>query len=114
MLGDPTDRQIHPGNGDQFESWAYASNEETIQPYQYVLFVGAFASSRSLVNESPSAAIGFSPNGVVSGLTLSTLNAYGDIPPPELFPISAFSPPLYGMNNPQVAHSPRATNSLFP
>jgi len=113
-LGNPTDRKIHPGNGSQFESWAYASHEETVQPYQYVLLVGAFASSHSLVNESPSVAIGFSPNGVVSGLTVSTVNAYGDILPSELFPVSTFSTPLYGMRNPQIAHSPRATNSHFP
>jgi hypothetical protein len=114
MLGDPTDRQIHSENGNKIESWAYASHDETVTPYQYILFFGAVASPHSLVNESPSVAISFSPNGVASGLTLSTLNAYGDIPPPELFPISAFSPPLYGMRNPQISHSPRATNSHFP
>jgi len=114
MLGDPTDRQIHSENGNKIESWAYASHDETVTPYQYILFFGAFASPHSLVNESPSVAISFSPNGVASGLTLSTLNAYGDIPPSELFPVSASSTNLYGMRNPQISHSPRATNSHLP
>ena len=114
MLGNPTVGKTHSPNGTQLESWAYVSHEETVQPYQYVLLVGAFASSRSHVNETPSVAISFSPNGVVSGLTLSTLNAYGDIPPSELFPVSASSTTLYGMRNPQISHSPTATNSHFP
>ena len=114
MLGNPTGSKTHTLNGTQVESWAYVSHEETVQPYQYVLLVGAFASSHSLVNESPSVAIGFSPNGVVSGLTVSTLNAYGDILPSELFPVSASSTPLYGMRNPQISHSPHATNFHVP
>ena len=114
MLGNPTEGKTHSSNGTQLESWAYVSHEETVQPYQYVLLLGALASSRSRVNESPSVAISFSQNGIVSGLTVSTLNAYGDILPSELFPVSTFSTPLYGMRNPQVAHSPRTTNSHVP
>ena len=114
MLGNPTESKTHTLNGTQVESWAYVSHEETVQPYQYVPFVGAFAFSRSHVNDSPSVAISFSPNGVVSGLTVSTLNAYGDIPPSELFPVSASSTTLYGMRNPQISHSPHATNSHVP
>ncbi len=114
MLGNPTEVKTHSPNGIQLESWAYVSHEETVQPYQYVLFVGAFAFSRSQVNDSPSVAISFSPNGVVSGLTVSTLNAYGDIPPSELFPVSASSTTLYGMRNPQISHSPHATDSHVP
>ena len=112
-LGNPTDRQ-QSLDETPIESWAYVSHGETVQPYQYVLLLGAFASSRSLLNESPSVAFGFTPNGVVSGLTVSTLNAYGDIPPHELLPISNTSIPLYGTRNPQVAHTPRTTNSQFP
>jgi outer membrane protein assembly factor BamE (lipoprotein component of BamABCDE complex) len=114
MLGNPTEGKTYSPNGTQLESWAYVSHEETVQPYQYVLFVGAFAFSRSHVNDSPSVAISFSPNGVVSGLTVSTLNAYGDIPPSELFPVSASSTTLYGMRNPQISHSPHATDSQIP
>jgi len=112
-LGNPTDRKIHSENGNQIESWAFASHDETVIPYQYIPFLGAFVSPHSLVNESPSVAVSFSPDGVVSGLTVSSLNAYGDIPPYDLIPASALTTPLYGMRNPQISHSPRA-ESYFP
>ncbi len=113
VLGNPTDSNAHSENGNQIESWAFASHDETVIPYQYIPFLGAFVSTHSLVNESPSVAVSFSPDGVVSGLTVSSLNAYGDIPPYDLIPASALTAPLYGLRNPQISHSPR-TESYFP
>ena len=114
MLKNPTDRQILSEGENQIESWGYASQDEIVIPYQYMPFIGGFVFRHSLVNESPSVAVSFSSHGVVSGLTVSSLNAYGDIPPQYGIPASVFTDPLYGMRNPQISHSPRATHSHFP
>ena len=58
------------------ESWAYASADPPIQPYQYlpIFDVLAFTDTK----EPESFTVGFSLAGIVDGLTLSKVQANGD------------------------------------
>lgn len=105
-FGNPTDRQIQSIDVTQFESLSYSTTETAIQPYQYIPLLGAIAFSGPIQSQTPSAAISFTPEGKVSGLTFSTVNAYGDIRSSEIFPMGDASTTFYGMRNPDVSHTP--------
>ena len=104
-LGNPTDHQIH-GIDDvsNRESFAYVTMPtQEVNPFQYLPLFGLWASPEAIT--SPSAAISFSPQNVVSGLTLSSSNAYGYIPPPNIHAITHSTITFYGMDNPEVSHA---------
>ncbi len=103
-FGRPSDRQLHSIDGLPFESFSYTTVETTIRLYQYLPFFGALAFRSSPKNQTPSVAISFSPEGTVSGMTLSTINAYGDIPLHKLF-AKEKSPYFYGVKNPDVFYA---------
>ena len=105
-LGNPTNRQIHSVDGIQVESLSYSTAETEIRPYQYIPLLGAIAFLEPIPSQTPSAAISFSSEDRVSGLTISTVNAYGDIRSPELLPLGESSASFYGMRNPDVSHAP--------
>lgn len=105
-FGNPIDRQLHSIDGIPFESFSYSTAETEIRPYQYIPFFGALAFWSPLTSQTPSAAISFSPEDVVSGLTLSTVNAYGDIRSSEIAPTPDSSYSFYGMRNPDVSQTP--------
>lgn len=126
LLGYSIDRQ-HSHEEMPIESWAYiSSDDDTISPQQYIPFLGAYKSLFFQTTGSQSVAISFSPHGIVSGLTVSSLNAYGDIPSPthflNIFRSSAhphlhasnLSAPFYGMKNPLLSHSATPTPSPHP
>ena len=113
-FGHPTDRQTHSIDGMHFESLGYANAETMIKPYQYIPLLGAVAFWSPLTNQAPSAAMSFSSEDVISGLTVSTINAYGDIPSSELFPIAHSNTSFYGMSNPDVFHTPADSNPHSP
>ena len=103
-FGNPTDRQIHSIDGTQFESLSYSTTEIAINPFQYIPLFGAAASWRSTSSRTPSAAFSFSSEEKVSGLTVSTVNAYGDTRSPKRFLIPNSPISFYGMRNPEVFH----------
>ena len=105
-FGNPTDQQMSTREGVPIESLSYADSEIEIRPYQYIPFFGAFAFWRTPTHQNSSAAISFSSDEKVSGLTISTVNAYGDIRSSELFSRVDSTTSFYGMNNPEVSHTP--------
>ncbi len=105
-LGNPTNRQIHSIDGIQVESLSYSTGEAEIRPYQYIPLLGAIAFLEPIQSQTLSTAISFSSEDRVSGLTISTVNAYGDLRSPELVPIGESPASFYGMRNPDVAHAP--------
>jgi hypothetical protein len=109
-LGNPTDRQLHSIDGLPFESLSYSTTETEIKSYQYIPFLGALAFWGPQISQTPSAAISFNSEDIVSGLTVSTVNAYGDIRFPEILPIGDSPPAFYGMRNPDVFHTPADSN----
>ncbi len=113
-FGHPTDRQTHAIDGMHVESLGYATAETTITPYQYIPLLGSVAFWSPLTHQAPSAAMSFSSEDVFSGLTVSTINAYGDIPSSEFFPIAHSNTSFYGMSNPDVSHTPAASNPQSP
>lgn len=125
LLGYSIDRQ-HSLEEMPIESWAYTSTEDAISPLQYIPFLGAYRSLFFQTTGSQSVAISFSPHGIVSGLTVSSMNAYGDIPSPthflNIFRSSAhthlhasnLSVPFYGMKNPLLSHSAPPPHSPQP
>jgi hypothetical protein len=113
-FGSPTNRQMHPIDGSQVESLSYSTAESEIRPYQYIPLLGAIAFLGPIQSQSPSAAISFSSEGIVSGLTVSTLNAYGDLRSPERVPIGESSASFYGMSNPNVSHAPDHETHTIP
>ena len=113
-LGNPTNRQIHSIDGIQVESLSYSTVEAEIRPYQYIPLLGIIAFLEPFQRQTPSAAISFSSEDRVSGLTVSTVNAYGDIRSPELVPIGESSVSFYGMRNPGVAHTPNHVTHKIP
>ena len=113
-LGNPTNRQIHSSNGIQGESLSYSITETEIRPYQYIPLLGAMAFLGPIQSQTPSAAISFSSVERVSGLTLSTVNSYGDIRSPEFVPLEETSSLSYGMRNPDVAHNPDHSTHKIP
>ena len=104
-FGTPTDRQGSMIDGITFESLSYSTTEATITPYQYIPLFGAVAFWEPLENHAPSAAISFSNEDTVSGLTISTVRAFGDIRSSEKFNKSDSSTSFYGMRNPDVTHA---------
>ena len=105
-FGDPTDQQISRAEGVPLESLSYADSEIKIRPYQYIPFFGAFAFWPAPTHQHSSAAISFSSDEKVSGLTVSTVNAYGDIRASELFTGADSTTSFYGMNNPEISYIP--------
>ena len=106
LAGSPTNHQEFLLQNKQEESWAYVSTQAAINPLQYILLIGAFPTAQHLSRMPPSFAISFSPQGVVSGLTTSTVNAYGDIRSSKISPMPDSSISFYGMRNPDVSHAP--------
>jgi hypothetical protein len=113
-LGDLKDRPIPSIDRNQIESLSYSTAESEIRPYQYIPLLGAIAFLGPIQSQSPSAAISFSSEGIVSGLTVSTLNAYGDLRSPERVPIGESSASFYGMSNPNVSHAPDHETHTIP
>ncbi len=105
-FGNPTDQQMSTREGVPIESLSYADSEIEIRPYQYIPFFGAFAFWRTSTHQNSSAAFSFSFDEKVSGLTVSTVNAYGDIRASKFFTGAASVTSFYGMNNPEVSHIP--------
>ena len=103
-LGSPTDRQTHSIDKRPRESVSYAFAETAITPFQYFPLLGAFG--RLMPDENPSVAISFSSKESVSGLTISTVNAYGDIRPSIIFLTPDSLSSFYGIKNPDVSHAP--------
>ena len=113
-LGDLKDRPIPSIDRNQIESLSYSTAESEIRPYQYIPLLGAIAFLGPIQSQSPSAAISFSSEGIVSGLTVSTLNAYGDLRSPERVPIEESPASFYGLRNPDVAHVPNHETHTIP
>ena len=106
QLGNPTNQYVHSIDGIQVESVSYTTSDTAVKPYQYIPFFGGLAFWKPQDNSAPSIAISFSSENRVSGLTVSTVNAHGDIRSPEKIHISDFPTSFYGMRNPEVSHSP--------
>ncbi len=113
-FGVPDDVQFGSIEGRQIESLGYSSNTHTITPFQYIPFWGAVEMWRQESNRTPSAAISFSPEERVTGLTVSSNNAYGDIRIPRTSTRATSSSALYGMNNPAVFHTTKTSPEHFP
>lgn len=109
-FGIPTDRQDSMIDGITFESLGYSTTQATITPYQYIPLFGAVAFWGRLENHAPSAAISFSNEDKVSGLTSPTVRAFGDIRSSENFNKSHSSTFFYGMRNPDVIHAPASAH----
>ena len=105
-FGNPTDQQMSAVQGATIESLSYADSEIEIRPYQYIPLLGAMRFLWPMHNQTPSVGMSFSPDEKVSGLTISTVNAYGDIRSSELFSRADSTTSFYGMNNPEVSHTP--------
>lgn len=105
-LGIPTDHQRHSIDEAQLESLSYSNTDATITPYQYLPLIGAIAFWGPDPTPTPSVAISFSSEKRVSGLTVSTFNAYGDNKAPIQIPLDDSPPLFYGMRNPEVSHAP--------
>ncbi len=113
-FGVPDDVQFGSIEGRQIESLGYSSNEQTITPFQYIPFFGAIEIWRQRSKHTPSGAISFSPEERVSGLTVSSNNAYGDIRSPGIFARVEGSTSIYGMSNPAVLHQANASSERLP
>ena len=109
-FGDPTDLQISSGDQSSHESWAYASADPVLQPYQYVPFFGALAFSRPQKPQSFS--VNFSQDGFVEGLSWRTIQPFGK----ARYDLIKLNPgsqiPIYGTNNPMVRHLRHSTSFL--
>ena len=104
-FGKPTNHYIHSIDGIDLQSLSYSTTNMAITPFQYFPLLGAIAFLKPFANERPSIALSFSSDQRVSGLTESTVNAYGDIRSSNIFPTSDSSTSFFGMRNPQVFHS---------
>ena len=113
-LGNPTNRHIHSIDGIQVKSLGYSTAETEIRPYQYLPLLGALAFLEPIQSQPPSAAISFASEDRVSGLTVSTVNAYGDIRSSGIFTSEDFSATFYGMSNPAVFLTPNASPDIRP
>ena len=109
-FGQPTDLQISSKDQISHESWAYASADPVIQPYQYVPFFGALAFSRPQKPESFS--VNFSQDGFVEGLSWRTIQPFGKARY-DLIKLNPGSPiPIYGTKNPMVRNLSHSLSSL--
>ncbi len=113
-FGVPDDVQFGSIEGRQIESLGYASSEQGITPFQYIPFFGAVEIWRQGAKHTPSAAISFSPDERVSGLTVSSNNAYGDIRSPGISTRTRSSISIYGMSNPAVLYTANVSSQPLP
>ncbi len=113
-FGVPDDVQFGSIEGKQIESLGYSSSAQMITPFQYIPLFGAVEMWRQESNHTPSAAISFSPEEQVTGLTVSANNAYGDIRLLGTSPHRRSSISVYGMNNPAVFHTANASPDHLP
>lgn len=113
-FGVPDDVQFGSIDGMQIESLAYSSNELAMTPFQYIPFFGAVEIWRQGSKHTPSAALSFSPEERLSGLTVSSNNAYGDIRSQGTSSRADSSISFYGMNNPAVFHTATASPEFLP
>ena len=113
-FGVPDDVQFGSVEGRQIESLGYASSAHMTTPFQYIPFLGAVEIWRQGSTHTPSAAISFSPEERVTGLTVSANNAYGDIRLLRTSPRGGSSSSVYGMNNPAVFHAANASPDHLP
>ncbi len=109
-FGHPNNRQSHSSEGLHWESFGYSNDESAISPLQFLPLLGSVAHWSRLATQTPSLAISFSSEEKVSGLTLATINAYGDIRFSEISSMPNDSLHFYGKRNPEVSHtSPEST-----
>lgn len=113
-FGVPDDVQFGSIEGKQIESLGYSRSAQLITPFQYIPFFGAVEIWRQGSIYTPSAAISFSPEERVTGLTVSDNNAYGDIRLLRSSPRAGSSRFVYGMNNPTVIHSANPSPEHLP
>ena len=109
-FGQPTDFQISSRDQRAQESWAYASADPVIQPYQYVPFLGALAFSQDQQPESFS--VNYTQDGFVEGLSWRTIQPFGK----AHYDLIKLTPgshiPNYGTNNPMVRNRSQSSSSL--
>ena len=109
-FGNPTDLQVSSGTRSSQESWAYASADPLIQPYQYVPFIGALAFSDS--QAPPSFSVNFSQDGFVEGLSWRRIQTFGK----ARYDLVTLTPgsdiPIYGTKNPMVRSLSQPSRSL--
>ena len=98
LFGLPSDIQVLRTVDGLHESWAYVDTDKARQPFQYLPIFGAL-STLNRDGQSP-LAISFSPEGIVDGVTLSRVNAQGDVTYSPRALDSVALTPLYGMKNP--------------
>ena len=113
-FGVPDDVQFGSIEGKQIESLGYSSSAQMTTPFQYIPFFGAVEIWRQGSMHTPSAAISFSPEERVTGLTVSDNNAYGDIRLLRTSLRAGSSSSVYGMNNPAVFHTANASPEHLP
>lgn len=113
-FGVPDDVQFGSIDGMQIESLGYSSNELMISPFQYLPLFGAVEIWRQGSNHAPSAAMSFSPEERLSGLTISSDNAYGDIRSKGMSTHADSSISFYGIHNPAVFHTATASAQFLP
>lgn len=111
--GVPDDTQFGSIDGMQIESLGYSSSALAM-PFQYIPLFGAIEIWRQETNHTPSAAISFSTEERLSGLTVSSHNAYGDIRPKGMSTRANSSMSFYGMNNPAVFHTATTSTEHLP
>ncbi len=96
LMGTPAARRTHLLDDSTIEAWAYHLEVYSVKPHQYLPLLGAIAFTSSQSGHSQSVAISFDKNGRMSGLTDSTMNAYGDVPSVMPFPETTFPIFFYG------------------
>ena len=109
-FGQPTDLQTSSKDQSSEESWAYASADPVIQPYQYIPFFGALAFSR--LQQPESFSVNFTQDGFVEGLSWRTIQPFGK----ARYDLIKLTPgshiPIYGSKNPLVRNRSQSSSSL--
>ena len=99
-FGAPTDLQTSVLNGISRETWAYAKASPSINPLQFLPFVGVFALPQR--QEASAFSISFSSDGIVDGISIGDFQPYGDVRSAADRLKSARNVLPYGTNNPMV------------
>lgn len=105
MFGPPSDIQTSVNKGIREEAWAYAKAAPSINPLQYLPFIGVFALASSQHTDAFS--ISFSSEGRVDGVSVRDVQPYGAGGTYGFRRPGSQAIESYGMNNPMVKISSR-------
>ena len=100
VFGPPKDIQTSVKKGIREETWAYATANSSVNPFQYLPIIGVLALPST--QDTDAMSISFSSEGIVDGVSVRDVQPYGSAGETSRKRQNRWAIESYGMNNPMV------------